>query len=100
MSELPVVKATDLGKRYRRTWALRDCSLAVPRARVVAFVGPNGAGKTTLLHLAVGLFKPTQGGPGRGWVRVSASGKAAVQRLHGRRDAQVRARAQPGLDHE
>jgi ABC-2 type transport system ATP-binding protein len=53
--------ATGLGKKYRRTWALKDCSLSVPEGRVVALVGPNGAGKTTLLHLVVGLLAPDQG---------------------------------------
>jgi ABC-2 type transport system ATP-binding protein len=56
-----VLEASRLGKRYRRTWALRDCSVAIPEGRVVALVGPNGAGKTTLLHLAVGLLAPTAG---------------------------------------
>jgi ABC-2 type transport system ATP-binding protein len=55
------VEATGLGKRYRRAWALRDCTLALPRGRIAALVGPNGAGKTTLLHLAVGLLAPTAG---------------------------------------
>jgi ABC-2 type transport system ATP-binding protein len=55
------LEATGLGKRYRRTWALRDCTLTLPRGRVAALVGPNGAGKTTLLHLAVGLLHPTAG---------------------------------------
>ena len=57
----PVLAVTGVGKRYRRTWVLRDCSLSIPTGRVVALVGPNGAGKTTLLHLAVGLIAPTQG---------------------------------------
>ena len=56
-----VLQATGLGKRYRRTWALRDCSVAIPEGRVVALVGPNGAGKTTLLHLATGLLAPSAG---------------------------------------
>jgi ABC-2 type transport system ATP-binding protein len=58
---MTVLTATGLGKRYRRTWALKDCSLSIPAGRVVALVGPNGAGKTTLLHLAVGLLSPNQG---------------------------------------
>jgi ABC-2 type transport system ATP-binding protein len=57
-----VVEAGGLGKRYGSTWALRDCSLAIPAGHVAALVGPNGAGKTTLLNLAVGLAEPTAGG--------------------------------------
>ena len=53
--------AAGLGKRYRRRWALSDCTLTIPAGRVVGLVGPNGAGKTTLLHLAVGLLAPTAG---------------------------------------
>jgi len=55
------LEARGLSKRYGRTWALRDCTLTLPRGRVTALVGPNGAGKTTLLHLAVGLLEPTSG---------------------------------------
>ncbi|MFI6734974.1 ABC transporter ATP-binding protein [Nonomuraea sp. NPDC050451] len=57
----PALEATGLGVRYRRTWALRDCSLSVPAGRVAALVGPNGAGKTTLMHAAVGLLRPALG---------------------------------------
>ena len=56
-----IIESAGLGKRYRRTWALRDCTLAVPDGHLVALVGPNGAGKTTLLHMAVGLVSPTAG---------------------------------------
>jgi ABC-2 type transport system ATP-binding protein len=56
-----VIEAGGLGKRYRRTWALRDCTLTIPAGCVVGLVGPNGAGKTTLLQLATGLLKPTCG---------------------------------------
>jgi ABC-2 type transport system ATP-binding protein len=51
----------NLGKRYGRKWALRDCTVKLPAGHVVALVGPNGAGKTTLLHLAAGLLKPSEG---------------------------------------
>jgi ABC-2 type transport system ATP-binding protein len=56
-----VIQAQELGKRYGRRWALRDCTLDIPAGRVVGLVGPNGAGKTTLLHLTVGLLAPSAG---------------------------------------
>ncbi|MGN9779293.1 ABC transporter ATP-binding protein [Micromonospora sp. H33] len=55
------VETDQLGKRYGRQWALRDCSLHLPVGRIAALVGPNGAGKSTLLHLAVGLSRPDAG---------------------------------------
>jgi len=57
-----IIETNGLGKRYGSTWALRECSLAVPAGHVAALVGPNGAGKTTLLNLAVGLAAPSAGG--------------------------------------
>jgi len=56
-----VVETDGLGKRYRRLWALADCTLSIPAGHVVGLVGPNGAGKTTLLSLAAGLLAPTTG---------------------------------------
>jgi ABC-2 type transport system ATP-binding protein len=50
-----------LGKRYRSFWALKDCSINVPKGSVSALVGPNGAGKTTLLKLLVSLSRPSAG---------------------------------------
>ncbi len=55
------LEARGLGKRYRRTWALTDCTLSVPAGKIVGLVGPNGAGKTTLLNMAVGMLTPTTG---------------------------------------
>jgi ABC-2 type transport system ATP-binding protein len=56
-----VLQTQELGKRYRRLWALADCTLSIPAGHVVGLVGPNGAGKTTLLNLAAGLLAPTTG---------------------------------------
>jgi len=56
-----VLETSRLGKRYRRLWALADCTLSIPGGHVVGLVGPNGAGKSTLLNLAVGLLAPTAG---------------------------------------
>jgi ABC-2 type transport system ATP-binding protein len=69
-----VIETSGLGKRYRRTWGLRDCTLSIPAGHIVALVGPNGAGKTTLLHCSVGLATPTTG-------HVSVLGRLAAGSL-------------------
>ncbi|GAA0319015.1 ABC transporter ATP-binding protein [Streptomyces polychromogenes] len=55
------LEAHGLGRKYRRGWALEDCSFRVPAGRIAALVGPNGAGKSTLLALAAGLLEPSAG---------------------------------------
>jgi ABC-2 type transport system ATP-binding protein len=56
-----VIETSGLGKRYGNSWALHECTLAVPAGQVAALIGPNGAGKSTLLNLAVGLSRPSKG---------------------------------------
>jgi len=56
-----IIETAGLGKNYGRTWALRDCTFAMPEGHLAALVGPNGAGKTTLLHLLVGLTNAAAG---------------------------------------
>ena len=58
---MDLIETTGLSKRYRRTWALREVSLAIPAGGVTALVGPNGAGKSTLLKLCIGFERPTAG---------------------------------------
>ena len=79
-----VIEASGLGKRYGGTWALRECSLAIPAGHVAALVGPNGAGKTTLLNLAVGL---AAGRPGQGTFVQAALSQIALPELTGLRKA-------------
>jgi ABC-2 type transport system ATP-binding protein len=55
------IETARLGKRYGRTWALRDCSLTLPTGRVIGVVGRNGAGKSTLLNIAAGIVRPSLG---------------------------------------
>jgi len=55
------IETKGLGKRYRSFWALKDCSINIPKGSVSALVGPNGAGKTTLLKLLVSLSSPSEG---------------------------------------
>lgn len=66
MSEA-VIEIQDLTKSYRRglrrkaVFAVRNLSMRVSPARIVAFVGPNGAGKTTTIQTLLGLLKPDSG---------------------------------------
>ncbi|GAA3458521.1 ABC transporter ATP-binding protein [Saccharothrix longispora] len=70
------VRANGLGVRYRRGWAVRDCSFALARGTVTALVGANGAGKSTLLRVVAGLQEPTGGTVGtRGQVAFVAQDK-------------------------
>ncbi len=55
------VETLGLGKRYGRTWGLRDCSFRLPPGRIAGLVGPNGAGKSTLLRMLAGISAPTVG---------------------------------------
>jgi heme exporter protein A len=57
----PVIRATGLGKRFGRHWALAHFDLEVHGGEVVLLFGSNGSGKTTFLRLAAGLYKPTRG---------------------------------------
>ncbi|MFB7664541.1 ABC transporter ATP-binding protein [Kitasatospora sp. NPDC056138] len=60
-TRMSALEADGLGKRYRRGWALRNCSFRLPAGRICAMVGPNGAGKSTLLSIAAHLLMPTEG---------------------------------------
>ena len=55
------IEADGLGKRYRRGWAVEDCSFRLPAGRVCGLVGANGAGKSTLIRMLAGLARPTAG---------------------------------------
>jgi ABC-2 type transport system ATP-binding protein len=56
-----VIESSGVGKQYGGTWALRECTLAIPEGSLAALVGPNGAGKTTLMQLLTGLAVPSAG---------------------------------------
>ncbi len=85
-----VLEARDLGKKYRRRWALSDCTLSIPAGRVAGLVGPNGAGKTTLLHLATGMAAAI-GRPHRG------SRRPACQQPGAAREGRLRGPGRTGL---
>jgi ABC-2 type transport system ATP-binding protein len=62
MSEsAPVIKVSNLTKRYRGKAAVDSLSFTVEPGRVTGFLGPNGAGKSTTMQLVLGLTRPDEG---------------------------------------
>jgi ABC-2 type transport system ATP-binding protein len=104
-----VIETEGLGKRYRKLWALADCTLSIPAGHVVGLVGPNGAGKTTLLSLATGMLgpdhrrdrgtrQPARGRPGAaGPGRLPRPGCTGLRRAVGRRPPEAGRAPQPGV---
>jgi simple sugar transport system ATP-binding protein len=61
MSNVPVVEARGVTKRFGSTAALNDVSIRVMPGESHALVGRNGAGKSTLVSMLTGLRKPDTG---------------------------------------
>jgi len=55
------VRFNSVTKRFGKTLALHEVSLAVKRGEFMTLLGPSGCGKTTLLNLAAGFFSPDGG---------------------------------------
>ncbi|MBK8857258.1 MAG: ABC transporter ATP-binding protein [Opitutaceae bacterium] len=56
-----IIETHQLSRRYWRTEALRDLTLAVPAGSVSALLGANGAGKTTAIKVLMNLLPPSGG---------------------------------------
>jgi ABC-type polar amino acid transport system ATPase subunit len=54
-NDTPIVKCTNVSKRYGAFVALKNVSLAVFKGEVVCIVGPSGGGKSTFLRTINGL---------------------------------------------
>ena len=64
MAESPVpppLVAEGVAKRYGRTVALADVTLAIPAGAMTALIGPNAAGKSTLIKTFMGFERPNAG---------------------------------------
>jgi ABC-2 type transport system ATP-binding protein len=56
-----MIETHGVTKRYGRTVALDDLSIAIRPGVVTGFVGPNGAGKTTTMQVLLGLATADSG---------------------------------------
>ncbi len=77
-SNSPAIELENVTKRFRKTTAVDQLSLAVPTGSIYGFIGPNGSGKTTTLRMILRIFQPDQGVVN---VLGSSTGKAADDRL-------------------
>jgi sulfate/thiosulfate transport system ATP-binding protein len=55
------IRVTNVRKEFSRYPALKEVSLDIRSAELIALLGPSGSGKTTLLRLIAGLETPTSG---------------------------------------
>jgi ABC-2 type transport system ATP-binding protein len=61
MSTDLILRTSNLGKRFRRRWAVHALNLNVRRGEIFGFLGPNGAGKSTTIRMLLSLIRPTEG---------------------------------------
>jgi simple sugar transport system ATP-binding protein len=57
----PLVRITDVGKRYGNVIALTGITLEVSASEVTCVLGDNGAGKSTLIKIIAGLHQHDEG---------------------------------------
>ena len=57
----PVLRVTDLCKRYASVVAVDRVSFDLQRGEILGLLGPNGAGKTTTINMVLGVLAPTSG---------------------------------------
>lgn len=56
-----ILESKNLSKSFKKTDALKDVSLKIPKGKIIGLLGPNGSGKTTFIKLCNNLLTPTKG---------------------------------------
>jgi simple sugar transport system ATP-binding protein len=57
----PLLELRGVSKSFGAVYAVRDVSLRIHPAEIVALVGDNGAGKSTLIKIVSGVHAPDAG---------------------------------------
>jgi branched-chain amino acid transport system ATP-binding protein len=61
MSQLSLLAASGIGKRFGGVHALSDVSFTINHGEIYGLIGPNGAGKTSLFNVLTGIYVPDAG---------------------------------------
>ena len=61
VSDLPVLRLSNVESAYGPIKAIRGVSLQVRRGEIATVLGANGAGKTTILKTISGILDPRKG---------------------------------------
>src|SRR6266700_4327394 len=61
MSQLTLLTAKDISKRFGGVQALTDVAFTINHGEIYGLIGPNGAGKTSLFHVLTGIYIPDGG---------------------------------------
>ena len=75
------ISTQSLSKKFGRTVAVDNISMAVPEGSIYALVGANGAGKTTLIKLLMNILRPNAGSAEVLGINASQLAGAAFNRI-------------------